>query len=295
MPHYEATTVPVPGGLLHVGMWGRRGPVIVASHGLTATHVGFAALAEQLGDDFRLITPDHRGRGKSRDITGPWGLAAHVEDLVAILDHLGLAQADVLVGHSMGGFVAAIAAATYPDRFSSVLMIDGGLPIVDVLPNGVTTEQLMHAVVGPAIQRLDMHFASLQDYRDFWRSHPAFADDWSVYVERYVDYDLIGAPPTLSSGVNKDAVLSDAESQLTTDIVPKALEMLQQPVWFLRASRGMLNGDPLYTEAVVAEFGNRLPIFQYSTVADVNHYTIVISKRGACALVDRIRYLIEKP
>ncbi len=107
---YRTFDLPVTGGTLHTAVWGTQGPVVLCSHGLTANHTEFQALADQLGDEFRVIAPDHRGRGRSCDITGPWGMAAHATDLVALLDHLGIRKVDLLLGHSMGGFVAAITA-----------------------------------------------------------------------------------------------------------------------------------------------------------------------------------------
>src|SRR5690349_1757100 len=98
----KSIDVPVQGGTLRVGLWGDRGPVVVCAHGITANHVEFLALAEQL-KDCRLIAPDLRGRGRSNAIEGPWGMAAHAADIIAVLDHLGIAQADVMLGHSMGG------------------------------------------------------------------------------------------------------------------------------------------------------------------------------------------------
>ncbi|WP_425470408.1 alpha/beta fold hydrolase [Streptomyces diacarni] len=74
-----------------------------------------------------LYAPDLRGRAASADLPGPYGLAAHVADVLALLDHLGQRRA-VLIGHSMGGFVAALAAARHPSRVAGTVLVDGGLP-----------------------------------------------------------------------------------------------------------------------------------------------------------------------
>ena len=167
----------------------------------------------------------------------------------------------------------------------SGLEIGGALRVSDIaLPEGVTTEQLVAAVVGPSLARLDMRFESIEVYRDFWRKHPAFADAWSAYVERYADYDLVGVAPALRSGVSKDAILQDVETQLKGNLVPNALSALSQPVRFLKAPRGILNGAPLYTDAVVEQAARGIPHFSHATIADVNHFTIVISENGARAL-----------
>ncbi len=293
MAHYELRELPVDGGTLRVGVWGRRGPVVAASHGLTATHICWQALADQLGDEVRLIAPDHRGRGGSNGIVGPFGMPAHANDMAAALQHMKIERADLLLGHSMGGFVAAVAAAQDPARYRKVLLIDGGLPSIDKLPTNVTIEQLVAAVVGPSLTRLDMRFASVQAYRDFWRKHPAFGDAWSPYIERYADYDLVGSAPELRSGVNKEAILRDVETQLRGDLMPEALEALTQPVHFLKAQRGILNADPLYADSAIEHWAQRIPRFSHRTIKDVNHFTIVLSEPGARALSHEILDLLH--
>ena len=60
-------------------------------------------------------------------------------DAVGLLDHLGIEKAAVL-GHSWGGNVAVSLAARFPERSSSLVMIDGGFFTPTVMP-GATWEQ----------------------------------------------------------------------------------------------------------------------------------------------------------
>lgn len=87
---------------------GRGEPVVVAAPGVNANHRCWALLAGALGaldGSGTLVAPDLRGRGTSASIIGLFGIDAHTEDLVAVLDRIGASTATV-VGHSMGGFVA---------------------------------------------------------------------------------------------------------------------------------------------------------------------------------------------
>ena len=292
MKDYRTFDVAVEGGMLRAGAWGTSGPVILGSHGITANHVTFEPLADALGEGFRLLAPDHRGRGRSRDIAGPWGMRAHAADLVAVLDHEGIERADVVVGQSMGGFVAAVTAAEYPDRVGAVLMVDGGIPPMDELPPGLSAEQLIAAVIGPAMARLDMTFASKEAYHDFWRQHPAISGSWSAYVERYLDYDLVGTPPELRPTARKEAIIADTESQLVEDLVPRSLARARAPIRFLRAPRGILDDAALYTEERLETWRGRIERFTWATIPDVNHYTIALSERGARACAAEIRTLL---
>ena len=289
--------VPVQGGLLRVAVWGDRGPVVLCAHGITANHAEFLWLADQL-KDCRLIAPDLRGRGRSNGITGPWGMAAHAADMIAVLDHLGIKQADVLLGHSMGGFVAAVAAGQYPDRFKKVLMVDGGIPLFDIrfiawLPfSRWIVEKIVQKVIGPSLTRLDMTFADRAAYHAFWRPHPAVKDDWSPYFERYIDYDLEGEPPALRPSTRKSALLDDARTQLVENLVPRSLKQIRCPVRFLRAPRGIMNAAALYDERKLAKAAGGIGTFSSVTIPDVNHFTILLSERGAKAVAAEVRQLL---
>jgi hypothetical protein len=55
-PRYDTFAVEVDGGSRHVGRWGAGRPVVLAAHGITATHRSFRALAEQLGEEVSAYT-----------------------------------------------------------------------------------------------------------------------------------------------------------------------------------------------------------------------------------------------
>ena len=289
-PNYETITVPVAGGELVAGVWGPpQAPVVLALHGITGNHLHMAFLARAL-DDFRVVAPDLRGRGGSAGLPGPWGMVAHATDVVAILDHLGLETAPV-VGHSMGGFVAAQMGADFGDRVERIVLIDGGLALQLPVGADVDVDAMIESVIGPAMQRLSMTFESVDAYRDFWKKHPAFATDWSDVVEAAVDYDLVGTPPDMRSGVSLDAVRADGGDALVDDRVKGAIERTACPVDLLWAERGMLDQVPgLYTEEMVAIFRGPLgDRFRDQRVEGVNHYTIGLSERGAARVAEVVR------
>ena len=286
---YDSFDIDVPGGTLHAGRYGTGPNVVLAAHGITANHTSMKPLADALGDDFTVIAPDLRGRGRSANITGPFGMRAHADDVAAILDHLGLDDV-LLLGHSMGGFVAVVTAHRHPSRVRRVILVDGGLPL-DLGPlNDRPGEEIVQAVIGPALDRLRMTFPSLEAYLDFWRPHPALADDWNVYVEEHYAYDLVGEPPELRSGVREDAVLRDGTDQLKEPDVLDAVDGLTHPTTLVHVPRGLMNQvPPLYTDEAVTGWLAKLPTLRAVFVDDVNHYTIGLSERGAKALADVVR------
>jgi lipase len=286
---YRNFDVSVPGGALAVGAWGEGPEVVLAAHGLTANHLSFHALADHLGPEVTLVAPDLRGRGRSAAVGAPFGMAAHANDLAAILDHLGVTRA-VLVGHSMGAFVAVVTADRHRDRVRDVILVDGGLPLDIAALSELSLEEMVRAVVGPALDRLRLTFPSRQAYLDYLRPHPALADDWNGYVEETYAYDLRGEAPELRSSVREPAVLADSASSLRSGEIEAAWERLAGPVVLVRATRGMFNQEPpLYPDSVLA--AGRAGVRQLSDVVvpGVNHYTILLSARGAEAVARVVR------
>lgn len=285
---YQSFDVPVTGGSIHVGRWGSGRAVVVGAHGLTGTHMNFEAIADQLGDAVTLLAVDLRGRGKST-ASGPYGMARHGEDLIAVLDYAGAAEA-LAVGHSMGGFVVVTAAAAHPDRIRSLVLVDGGLPLQLGPLSEVPVEQAVHALIGPSLERLRMTFPSQQAYLDYWRDHPALANDWNEYIERSFCYDTTGEPPNLASSVREEAVLADAADFIRADDLRRALAQVTQPVVMLRAPLGMFNQEPpLYPDTAVAAGRALVPHLTDVLVPGMNHYTVALTRRGGAAAAGEIR------
>jgi pimeloyl-ACP methyl ester carboxylesterase len=208
-------------------------------------------------------------------------MRAHADDLVAVLDHLDLERA-VLAGHSMGAYVATSAATRSPDRWSHVVLVDGGLALP--LPRGVEPEAMLAGVLGPALARLEMTFASRDDYHAFWRAHPALveAGAWNDDTEAWLDHDLVGTAPELRSAAALEAVRFDGTELLTDEGVRRAFHDLRQPTVLLRAPRGLLNQvPPLLPDELVDPLRGSWPVRLEMLVADTNHYSILLAPRGA--------------
>lgn len=281
---YDELAVPVEGGELHLGRWGKGGSVVVAAHGITGNHRSWQAVARALADDVTLVAPDLRGRGRSAHLPGPFGMRTHAADLVAVLDHLGLERA-VLAGHSMGAYVAAVAATSHPERWTSVILVDGGVPLP--LPDGVDPDAMLAGVLGPALARLDMTFEHREAYHAFWRGHPALVERgaWNEDTEAWLDHDLVGQEPELRSSAALEAVRFDGTELLVDAEVRQAVFGLRQPAVLLRAPRGLLNQvPPLLPDELIDPLRARLPIRLEMLVEDTNHYSIVLAPRGAQAV-----------
>ncbi|MGY3451697.1 alpha/beta fold hydrolase [Bradyrhizobium sp. USDA 4353] len=117
-----------------------EGDPIVLVHGFASTktvnwiYPGWVTELRKAGR--RVIALDNRGHGDSAKLYDPaqYSIAEMASDVTALMDHLGLASADVM-GYSLGGRIAAHIALTTPERLRSAIfggigmaMIEGGGP-----------------------------------------------------------------------------------------------------------------------------------------------------------------------
>lgn len=192
----------------------------------------------------------------------------------------------------MGGFVAAAFATLFPKRTRGLVLVDGGPPLGAPLAEGVDIDAVLAAVVGPAVARLDLRFASLEDYRRFWLEHPALHDSdvEPARIAAYADHDLHGSDGDLRSKVSAAAVRADARDTLVNDAVHTALADVTEPAVLLLAERGMRNDPtPLYPDEAVGTLATAAGPLEVIRVAGTNHYTICMGRAGAQAIAHQVR------
>ena len=277
------------GGTLPVLTFGDGPRLVVAVHGITASAMEWPPVARRLSAEWTLVAPDLRGRGAAAGLPGPYGLRRHVEDVCAIARSRSAESGAVLVGHSMGAFIALLAASAEPRLFRRLVLVDGGLPFPPP-PEGVSVDDVLKATLGPALDRLSTTFESEHAYLDFFRSHPALTADWNDDIADYVRYDLTGAPGQMHSRVVGEAVRDDGRDVLVrgADYLA-AWDALRVPTVLLRAPLGMFGQAPgLLADDAVAEAARRRPDITIETVADANHYTIVLADRFAARIARHI-------
>lgn len=100
-------------------------PVVVLSNSLGSTHRMWDAQIADLERHFRVVRYDTRGHGDSPVPDGPYSIDDLADDLVALLDRLGVARA-ALVGLSLGGMTVMRVAARNPDRVTRIALLCTG-------------------------------------------------------------------------------------------------------------------------------------------------------------------------
>ena len=116
---------------------GQGAPVVLLHAGVADRRMWRAEMAALANAGFHAHAYDRRGFGDTLHADEPW---SHVDDLVAVLDHVAGDHASILVGCSRGGALAIDAALAYPRRVQGLVLVApaiGGAPEPTVIPPGI--------------------------------------------------------------------------------------------------------------------------------------------------------------
>jgi pimeloyl-ACP methyl ester carboxylesterase len=128
----EHRFVEVRGFRMHIAEAGSGEPLLLV-HGWPQHWYQWRGVMQRLGDVRRLVVPDLRGFGWSDAPPGPIDPDVFADDLIALLDALGIERTD-LAGHDWGGFTSLLLAARHPERFRKVVAFSTPHPWVKITP-----------------------------------------------------------------------------------------------------------------------------------------------------------------
>lgn len=206
------------------------GPAVVMLHGYTDSWFSFSRVLPLLPRELRVIAPDLRGHGDSDRPRLGYRTTDFAEDVLHLMEALDVPKA-VLVGHSMGSFVARKIYELAQDRVSRLVLVGTG----PVYRNGVVT-QLVEAV-GALTDPVDEQFvrafqigtvhapvpeAFLESVIAISRRVPARV--WQAALEGVLDDEVrLSKPgvPALVLGGRQDSVFSVNEHMVLARQFPR--------------------------------------------------------------------------
>ncbi|MFQ3647982.1 MAG: alpha/beta hydrolase [Anaerolineae bacterium] len=123
-PNETHLTLTMDGLPIHVWRAGAVGaqPLLLA-HGFTDAAIVWQTLVDHLSADYDVIAYDGRGHGQSARVTERYTLMDLTRECLGVIDALGLTQ-PVIIGHSMGAAIAALAAWQAPHKLRAVVLED---------------------------------------------------------------------------------------------------------------------------------------------------------------------------
>lgn len=272
---YVESFVEIDGLRLHVQDYGASGkPPMLCVHGGGANGHWFDFVVAAFTADYHVRAVDLRGHGDSDwDNSSPpnYDYSRHAADIHELTEKLDLRDF-VLVGHSMGGMISIVYAATYPGRTKALIVVDSNLV--------VTPERI--AGFNAVANRPAREYATQEEFIANYRVRPGGStvpaealrhvaqnsgrrfDDgrWRHKVDRktYADRELIDSlalwnkikiPALLMKGglstrmaPEAIAVVKERAPQVTMTVVPNADHhiTLDNPEGFIRAAREFLTG-----------------------------------------------------
>lgn len=270
----------------HYVQWGVQGLPVVCLHGTTVNAFSFQAIADGLAADHRIYAYDLRGRGDSDKPTTGYSAPLHAADLAALLDVLSLAR-PVIIGHSLGAFVALYFAAHYPDRVSKLVLIDAGASLPWRRP------QDQPAWLTAAFNRLGTSVPSFDEYTGRLKAAPFIGPYWNDYFALSYQHDLsANADGSVVAKTYREAPLEDMR-RYSEGKPEDQWAMVQVPTLLMRAGQGLFSDtDHLVTDAAAEEARRAIKDCTFVNYPTLNHYTIMMAVESGP--VADIRAFIDK-
>ncbi|MHB8450297.1 MAG: alpha/beta fold hydrolase [Mycobacteriales bacterium] len=268
------------GGLAVVD-WAGDGPVILGLPGLGSTGWSWSWLAEQL-PDARLVAPDLCGRGGSAGLGGPGGLARHAVDVRRVAEELDLRDV-VIVGHSMGAFLAPLAARELAGRVDRVVLIDGGIPPKQPW---FMTPLAVRLLFRAGLKKLAGPWPDVETFtRELGGKALRSRPELVPLLAELARHDLVAGPDgKLRPRLDRDLIVGDALDTFFGAGAGAVQAGLEVPTHLLWCTSGRHDGArPMYTANVVEEWRHRLPALTSERVA-ANHVTLLWTPQVVAAV-----------
>lgn len=196
MPLKTSGYASVNGLELYYDIRGRGRPLILLHGGM---HHGesFKDLWRVLEGEYCVITADLQGHGRTADVDRPLDFASLADDVVALMDHLQVARANVM-GYALGGSVALSLALAHPDRVHRLALVSTPFSLDGWHPEILNAT----AQMGPTSAEVLKSSQIFSDYADV-APRPG---DWPVLLDKLAElarqpYDLGEAVSALSMPV----------------------------------------------------------------------------------------------
>lgn len=264
---------------LHYIEYAGKGPTLLLLHGLTANaHVFSGLIAAGLNEGYHIISLDMRGRGESDRPAYGYTVEDHAEDIIGLLDQLGIDKV-VLGGHSFGGLLSFFLADTRPSRVEKIIILDAA---AEMNPN--TVEML-----GETLSRLDTKYPSWDKYLEVVKS----ADYNTFWAPAMLEFYKADVMPTASGGVTPIPSLAD---MMQVSLGVGSLDWktivsgIRQPAILCNGLDIYTLGEPLLPDFKAKETVELMANCKYVGI-DGNHQTMLFGA-GALQIVHAIKRFV---
>lgn len=254
-------------------------PAVLALHGLTSTSAVWADLARRCG--VPVVAPDLPGRGGSVNVATAAGLPGLALAVQRVVDALDL-QRVVVVGHSMGAFLAPLVVDGLGQRTLATLLLDGGAPPDRSL---LLRPLVVRALFTVQMRRLVRSWSDPRRYTAVAEgaaaaNRPDLDDAFQAWSDAVLQPYAEGLRPALDAR----RIVADAVDSLTGQPHLPLLRASAAPVHLIAARRGADDGKPPFlSQDAITAGAAVVPRLTWERV-DANHATMLFDPALAVAV-----------
>ncbi|MCU0443636.1 MAG: alpha/beta hydrolase [Microscillaceae bacterium] len=207
---------------------------LILMPGLTANAHAFDGLIQAgLNAKYRVIAVDLRGRGLSDKPETGYGMADHAQDILGLLDQLGIQKATI-GGHSFGALLTFYLASHFPERVEKMVLLDAA---AQMHPN--TREML-----ASAMSRLGQTFPSFADYLELVKKAP-YLTYWEDAMLSYYQADVLENEDGTVTQRSNPLHIIEAVTKVLSEPWLEYMQNVTQPAILLNATDEYSLGAPL--------------------------------------------------
>lgn len=200
-----------------------EGEPLILLHGLGSSTRDWQFQLDDFAAHYRVITLDLRGYGQTDHPPGPYSIRMMSQDVIALMDHLGISSFHLL-GYSLGGAVALQIAVDHPHRVDNLLVVNSQPSFIATRWRQKVEYYMRKMVVStmgvrrlaPVIAKRLFPYHDQQDLRD-------------LVIDRYGQNDA-------------HAYLATLDALVTWSVVPQ-LSKLHMPTLFIAAEHDYTSVD----------------------------------------------------
>lgn len=251
---------------IHYVVGPHTGPPLILLHGVTASWQSFLTLIPFLTPYWQVYALDFRGHGRSGRTPGHYAVADYAADIRAFLG-TQISSPAVILGHSLGGWVALTLAMSVPDLVQAIIV--GDTPLTALSARGgaddsfVKTFAIWHTLLQSDLPLFELAQAlgevearpgpdgSPQQFKDFWDQGEL------LYTARCLQL------------VDPDVLIQISQGRTTAEFdILDGLKRIGCPVLFLQ---GTPSYGALLTDAGLAAALEQAPQSAAVTIAGTGH------------------------
>jgi pimeloyl-ACP methyl ester carboxylesterase len=225
-------------------------------------------MAPLLAQQFQVISFDNRGVGQTEKPAGPYTASMLAADIAGLLDSLGIEKA-IIMGHSMGGFIAQAFALEYPQRVNKLVLCSTNFGGPNHIPITAEAMTVLSDVSSDPLSRFKNGLAI--------STAPGFAERHPEIIQEWLDWRL--ANPVDVAGYQSQMAIGLGLLSEESSFEPK-LKQISAPTLILFGAH-----DKVVPPANANLLAKQVAGSQIAILPDAGHFFPIESPEAAAQIV----------